>query len=110
MDVWPVVLDLVEEVYRLTRRFPDDEKFGLTSQMRRAAVSVPSNLAEGYGRSTRKDYRRHVAIANGSLRELEAQIIIAGRLGHADREDAKPAWDLSQQAGRMLAGLLRSLA
>ena len=104
-----MVLDLVEEVYKLTREFPADEKFGLTDQMRRAAVSVPSNIAEGYGRSSRKEYRRHVSIANGSLRELEAQFIIAGRLGFISREDGKHAWELIQQAGRMLAGLIRSL-
>ncbi|MEL7087953.1 MAG: four helix bundle protein [Planctomycetota bacterium] len=108
LDVWQVVLDLVEEIYRLTKSFPADERCEITSQMRRAAVSVPSNIAEGYGRSSRKEYRRHVSIANGSLSELKAQFIIAGRLGFVTRDEGKMAWELIQQSGRMLAGLIRS--
>ena len=109
LDVWEIVLQLVEEIYRITGCFSAEEKFGLTSQMRRAVVSVPSNLAEGYGRSSRKEYRRHVSIANGSLRELEAQFIVAGRLDFMSREEGRAAWDLIQQSSRMLSGLIRSL-
>lgn len=102
-------MDLVDEAYTLTKRFPEDERFGLTSQMRRAAVSIPSNIAEGYGRNSRNDYRRFVAIANGSLRELETQLIIAGRQGYIRREDAEAAWQQVQSIGKMLRALMASL-
>ena len=103
-------MDLVDEIYRLTRGFPDEERYGLSSQMRRAAVSIPSNLAAGYGRNTRKEYRRHAGIANGSLRELETQLIIAGRQAFCSRESADPAWNLIQSIGKMLRALMSALA
>lgn len=78
--VWQKAMELVMEVYRATAEFPDTEKFGLTAQMRRAAVSIPSNIAEGSGRGTDREFARFLQIARGSLLELETQIMIAARL------------------------------
>ncbi|MEM6393266.1 MAG: four helix bundle protein [Planctomycetota bacterium] len=109
LTVWQKSLDLVDAVYDLCGCFPDDEKFGLTSQIKRAAVSIPSNIAEGNGRDSNADYRRHLWIANGSLKELETQVIIAGRRGWITRDQTSTAWSLAQEVGKMLRGLIRSL-
>lgn len=109
LEVWKRAVDLVEAVYELSRTLPDEEKFGLVSQVRRAAVSVPSNIAEGYGRQHRGDYIRHLSIANGSLKELETQLLITGRLGFITRDQARPVWELTQEVGRMLQALIASL-
>ena len=109
LKVWKKTIDLVVEVYRLTSKYPPDERFGLTQQSRRASVSVPSNIAEGYGRRDRGDYLRHLSIANGSLKEVETQIVIAGRLKFVTKEEAKLAWALVQEVGKMLAALIASL-
>ena len=81
---WQKAIDLVATVYQATDSFPQREVFGLTNQMRRAAVSVPSNIAEGQGRSTTKDFLHFLSVARGSLQELETQIIIAHRLSYLD--------------------------
>ena len=86
LDVWNDAIGLVEAVYRLTSSFPADERFGLTSQLRRAAVSVPSNIAEGAARRSRKEYLHHLGIARGSLSEVETQCVIASRLGLKDHD------------------------
>ncbi len=78
--VWQKAMDLVEKVYEITRHYPREELYGLTAQSRKAAVSIPSNIAEGQGRSTTPDFLRHLSIAYGSLLELETQILIARRL------------------------------
>ncbi|MEM9915964.1 MAG: four helix bundle protein [Planctomycetota bacterium] len=109
LEVWQLSIDLVEAVYALAKAFPEDEKYALISQIRRAVVSVPSNIAEGYGRNTRKEYLRHLSIANGSLREVETQLIIAGRLGYVTRNDAELAWSLLQSVGKLLTALRKSL-
>lgn len=109
LDVWKKAVDCVEEVYKLTRDFPDDEKFGLTGQMRRAAVSIPANIAEGYGRTHRGDYLRHLSYARGSLAELETHLIIAVRLELTTREAAQRVWPLLQDIGKMLIRLIASL-
>ena len=80
--VWQRAMDLVEIVYKASRAFPRDELYALTSQVRRAVVSIPSNIAEGQGRRTTSDFLRHLSIAYGSLREVETQILIAGRLNY----------------------------
>ncbi|MEM7626323.1 MAG: four helix bundle protein [Planctomycetota bacterium] len=108
LEVWQTSIEEVEEIYRLVKVFPEDERFALTLQMRRAVISVPSNIAEGYGRNTRKEYLRHLAIANGSLKEVETQLIIAGRLGYVSRDDAAKAWSLLQSVGKMLTALRKS--
>ena len=87
LQVWQDAIELVTDVYRLTSQFPDSEKFGLVSQMRRAAVSIPSNIAEGAGRGSDKEFRRFLLIARGSLQELETQLIISGRLGFPGPHD-----------------------
>jgi len=102
-------VELVEEIYKLSALFPSEERFGLTSQIRRAAVSVPSNIAEGYGRRRKGQYMHHLDIANGSLTEVETQLIIAGRLGFIEKDQAQKAWSLLQETGKMLTGLTRSL-
>ena len=109
LHVWQRSVELVEEIYKLSALFPADERFGLTSQIRRAAVSVPSNIAEGYGRRRRAQYQHQIDIANGSLAEVETQLIIAGRLGFIEKEQAHSAWSLLQETGKMLTGLIRSL-
>ncbi|MEM9659019.1 MAG: four helix bundle protein [Planctomycetota bacterium] len=109
LHVWQRAVELVEEIYKVSTSFPADERFGLTSQIRRAAVSVPSNLAEGYGRRRRAQYMHHLDIANSSLKEVETQLIIAGRLSFVHKDQAQDAWDLLQETGKMLTGLLRSL-
>ena len=82
LDVWKMGLDIVERVYKITEEFPKEEQFGLTSQLRRAAVSVPSNIAEGAARNTKKEYLQYLYIGLGSLSEIETQLVIAQRLGY----------------------------
>ena len=108
--VWQKAMDLVVAIYRLTDSFPSHEQYGLRAQVRNAAVSVPSNIAEGYARSHRGDYRRHLSIARGSLAETETQLILAVRLDYLDRDATLAAWDLAQEVGKMLGSLLRSLS
>jgi four helix bundle protein len=101
-------MDLVTEVYSVTRTFPADERFGLTSQLRRAAVSVPSNIAEGNRRPTRTEYRRFVSIARGSLAEVETQMEVARRLGFASGAKLALTDELSTRVGQMLTRLWQS--
>ena len=108
LQVWQKAMDLVIAVYRLTDSFPKREVYGLASQMQRAAVSIPSNIAEGHGLKQTQAYLRHLAIANGSLAELETQIEIAHRLGYLGA-DSKPIVEKAHEVGRMLAGLRKSL-
>lgn len=102
LDVWKVEMDLVEAVYRLTSSWPSDERFGLTTQSRRAAVSVPANIAEGYGRAHPREYLHHLSYARGSLLELETHLIVAGRVGFMTKTQAQPTWSLCQRVGKML--------
>lgn len=107
--VWQRGIDLVESVYKATKSFPRHETYGLTAQMRRAAVSVASNIAEGHGRRHLGDYLHHLSIANGSLFELETQFLVAQRLAYTSSSDADAVSRLSGEVGRMLAGLARAL-
>jgi four helix bundle protein len=109
LTVWQRAMDLVETIYLLTREFPAEEKFGLTSQLRRAAVSIQANIAEGYGRIHRGDYLHHLSIAKGSLMEVETHLMIAVKLKFVSREKVIESWRLSQQVGRMLTKLIDSL-
>lgn len=102
-------MELVEAVYRLSQGLPDTEKYGLTSQIQRAAVSIPANIAEGYGRSHRGDYLRHLSIARGSLMELETHLTLTVRLEMIDRNEVLPAWQLSQEVGKMLTEMIRRM-
>jgi four helix bundle protein len=106
--VWQKAMDLVVAVYKLTKAFPKAEIYGLASQIQRAAVSVPSNIAEGHGLKQTQAYGRHLAIASGSLAELETQLEIAGRLGYL-RPESRSVIDQASEVGRMLWGLRRSL-
>ncbi len=109
LDVWKKAMNLVVAVYELTAEFPTEERYGLISQMQRAAVSVPANIAEGYGRLHRGDYIHHLSIANGSLAELETHITLAVRLSFVEREAAAAVWSMAQEVGKMLSGMVRSL-
>ena len=102
-------MDLVIAIYRATEGFPAKEQFGLTSQMRRAAVSVPSNIAEGQGRSATADYVRFLRIARGSLQEIETQVELSRRLGYLADNKAEELQEKSAEICRILAGLIRSL-
>jgi four helix bundle protein len=106
--VWQKAMELVVAVYKLTKSFPKIETYGLASQIQRAAVSVPSNIAEGHGLKQTQAYARHLAIANGSLTELETQLEIADRLGYLSLE-SRQVIDQASEVGRMLWGLRRSL-
>lgn len=106
---WQKGMVLVDSVYRATRSWPREEMYGLTSQVRRAAVSIPSNLAEGHGRTGPREYAHHVSIAFGSLSELETQILIAQSLGYATSETAERLTAEIADVRRLIRGLLRSL-
>jgi four helix bundle protein len=103
-------MDLVETVYRLTASFPTAEQWGLVLQMRRAAVSVPSNIAEGYGRQATGEYRHHISIARGSLLELETQILLAMRLKYLKQAEAETVLKEIEEISRMLATLVSKLS
>ena len=107
--VWQKSMALVTEVYRLTQSFPKEEMYGLTSQMRRCAVSVPSNIAEGYGRNSTHDYVRFLRMAMGSLYELQTQMEIAGNLGYADPSSPEPLVESAREIERMMSSLIRRL-
>ena len=102
LDVWKVAMDLAEGIYRLTAgpNCPQDERFGLTSQMRRAAVSIASNIAEGAGRWSTGSYVQHLSIARGSLLELETQLTLAVRLKLIGRDGAVVCWDECERVGK----------
>ena len=102
-------MELVDEVYRLSREFPSDERFALTDQIRRAGVSVPSNIAEGHGRNSPGDYTRFLRMAAGSLREVETQIEIAVRQQMVNRDDAILAFRLCIECTKIVRGLTRSI-
>jgi four helix bundle protein len=106
LKVWRRAMDLVLEVYRSTSTFPKQEIYGLTSQMRRAAVSVPSNIAEGKGRFSRKELLQFLFYARGSLLELQTQITIGCELGFLAAVDGKRLTDLASEVGRLLNGLV----
>ena len=107
--VWQRAIELAVLSYRFSEGFPRNEVYGLTSQLRRASVSVPSNIAEGYGRGSRKEYLQFLSIAQGSLKELETQVIIAQRLNYATDAQTESFLSDSEVVGKMLGGLIRSL-
>jgi four helix bundle protein len=107
--VWQQAMQLVEDVYALTRLFPRDERFGLSMQMRRTAISIPSNVAEGFRRWRQQAYSNHVSIALGSQGEMETQIEVAIRLEYVTAARAASLVRRVEEVGKMLSGLLRSL-
>ena len=102
-------MDLAAEVYRLTRAWPKEEIYGLTSQARRAAASIPANIAEGYGRQSSASYSQFLKVARGSLKELETHLLLAERVGLAAQGTLGDALLQADEVGRMLGGLIRSL-
>src|SRR5437763_1932346 len=109
LRVWQEARILAKDVYRTTSRFPRHEVYGLTQQMRRAAVSVPSNIAEGKGHRTDREFSSFLFHARGSLLELETQIMIAQDLEYLTKEESKALLDSAEKVGRSLAGLINSL-
>jgi four helix bundle protein len=109
LDLWTRSVDFVVEIYRLTEKFPKEEKFGLTSQLRRAAVSVAANVAEGAGKTSRKDFMRYLSNSQGSTSEIETELLIALRLNYLDEADFKILSKDLDDVGRMITGLSRSL-
>jgi len=106
---WQKAMELVTETYKVTQTFPKEEMYGLVSQMRRAAVSIPSNIAEGEGRRTGNEFGHFLWIAHGSLRELETQIRIAQRLAYLTDAQVQTLFDMTEEVGRLLNGLANSL-
>ena len=109
LRVWQLAMEVVELVYRLTRSFPRSEVYGLASQIQRAAVSVPSNIAEGHTREHTKEHLQHLSIAQGSLAELETQLEIATRLKYASTPDSLPIAERVGSLGRQLYALRNAL-
>ena len=107
--VWQKAMTLVTSVYQISRLFPKEEIYGLTSQMRRCAVSIPSNLAEGYARRSRADYTRFVQIATGSLYELDTQLEIAANLGYLSKTRFIEIHEQAREIERMLSALHQKL-
>ena len=107
--VWQEAMALAEACYRLTREFPRDELFGLTSQIRRAAASVPANVAEGYGREVKGSYIQSLRIAQGSLKELETHLLLAERVDLATSDAIAELTRASERIGKMLRALIRAL-
>ena len=109
LTVWQRSVELTLAIYKVTATFPDSERFGLTNQLRRASVSVASNIAEGYGRSTKGEYLLFLGHARGSNSEVETQIVIAKALGFGSMEMLHTAEELCGEVGRMLAAVMKSL-
>ena len=109
LDVWQLAMDIVIEIYRVTRAFPAEEKFGLVAQLRRAAVAIPSNIAEGCNRFGAAEFRRFVSIARGSVAEVETQLAVAVALGFVGADEITPLSTQLDELSRMLFSLYRSL-
>jgi four helix bundle protein len=107
--IWQKSITLVREVYSSLESFPKEEKFGLCKQMGSSAISIPSNIAEGYGRHSTKEYKRFLLIATGSLFELQTQIEISFQLGHIDKIKANELMQLTEEIDRMMSSLIRKL-
>jgi four helix bundle protein len=107
---WQRAIEMVDLVYKFTSKWPQSEMYGLTAQIRRAAVSVPANIAEGQGRNGRKEFLHYLSIAHGSLCEVETMIIIANRQGFLDDQCRSEFLSCSREVGRLINGLYRSLS
>jgi four helix bundle protein len=109
LAVWQKSIELAKQVYLLTRVFPREELFGLTNQIRRAAVSIAGNIAEGQGRNNTKEFLHFLGISRGSLNEIETHLVIAEQVGFISGTDSAPLLAIADEIGRMLTGLRRSL-
>ena len=110
LDVWQVAMAVAKTVYDLTRHFPEEEKYGLVSQMRRAAVSIPCNIAEGAARQGKKEFRNFLSVAQGSLSELDTQLEVSLMLGYLRRREIDELWNQLMRVDKMLTSLIRSLS
>jgi len=109
LKAWEVAISIVKDIYEVTEKFPRHEQFGLTNQIRRAAVSIPSNIAEGAGKNTPRDFNRFLAIAMGSCNEVETQLIISKELGYIESQDFDQTEDKLKRVQNMLFNLQKSL-
>ena len=107
--IWQKAMQLVTKCYSVSALFPKEEQFGLTSQLRRCSISIPSNISEGYGRNSSKDYHRFLLIATGSLFELQTQIEIAFNLKYITEENFKKLYEESRELERMISSLVRKI-
>ena len=110
LNAWQKSMEAAKDIYSLTSKFPSDERFGLISQIRRSAVSIPSNIAEGHARKSRLEFRQFISIALGSLAELETQLILSHRLEFVLKEETEAIMGKLDDIGKMLRGLNKSLA
>lgn len=110
LDVWRKAMALTKDIYRITSSFPGEERFGLTNQMRRAAVSIPSNVAEGHARVGRNEFRHFISVAMGSTAELETQILLSADLGYLQESEKENLSMRLDTIGKMLRGLYKSLS
>jgi four helix bundle protein len=109
LEVWQMAMTLAEDCYRLTARFPNSELYGLTSQIRRASVSIPSNIAEGHGRETTRSFIHFSRVAQGSLKELQTQLMLAERVGITTSAATLSTLEKCDRIGKMLRSMIRSL-
>lgn len=109
LDAWKLGIELVIDVYRLTKSFPGDERYSLSSQMRRAAVSVPSNLAEGAARNTKREFVNFLHIAQGSLSELDTHLEVVARLGYASTDKVEEIDARLNRIDKLVTGLIKAL-
>ena len=109
LEIWKRAIDLTIDVYALCKNFPDDERFGLTSQIKRAAVSIPSNIAEGAGRNSDKEFNQFLGISTGSMFEVETQLIIAEKLNYLTKDQAEKVMSKSNELVRMTKSLKNKL-
>ena len=109
MIVWQKAMGMVENIYTLTQSLPKEELFSLINQIRRAAISVPSNIAEGYGRQSKKEYQQFLSIANGSVCEIETQLLLCVRIGYLTEENTKDTFQLLSEIGKMIIAIKQKL-
>lgn len=110
LKVWQKSMELVEVVYKLTSTFPKEEKYGLTSQIQRSSISIPSNIAEGAGRNSDKEFRNFLGVANGSSNELSTQLILAIRIGYANESDIEYIFNLLSEIQKMIFSLIKKFS
>jgi four helix bundle protein len=108
LDVWKLAMECVTDIYLITKTFPLDERFGLTDQLRRAAISIPSNIAEGSSRSTKKEFVNFLYMAQGSLSEIDTQLEISLKLGYVTLEECKEVYIKLERIGKMITGLIKN--
>lgn len=109
LEVWKLAVDFVKKVYQVTAKFPAAEIYGLTNQIRKAAISIPSNIAEGQGRISSREFRQYLSIALGSLAEIETQLIIAKEINYLSSEELNPLLSILDRIRKMTKGLSKTL-